>query len=466
MKAQTRSGFRTSMLKLARLGVCIVLACFANAQAADRHVVLITIDGFPGSMFADTNTSIPQIRQLAKSGAVAKGMQIVNPTITWPNHTTLMTGVRPSRHTVLFNGVLVRGEAGVPVVVDGKKDKSDLVAVPMIFDLLHEKGMRTAAIDWPCTRNSAAVDDNFPDVPENLLHTTPRLKKELMAKGVLTSENDKDFRALSGPKRDEIWAEAACQVIRERKPHLLVLHLLNTDSTHHKYGPQSPASYTALALADFYVGKVLAALDASGIRKQTTIFVVADHGFAVATNLLQPNVLLKQAGLLQTGASNLITKASAQVYPEGGSGMVYLTDPATRDADRLKVIELFTGREGIAEVIQTNRFDELGIPLPTQYKGAPDLVIAAKDGYGISGSAVGEYVVPVAGSISAGYHGYLASNPRMNALFVVAGRGVKPGVQLDQVNNVDIAPTIAHLLGQEMSGVEGKVLKEILTELK
>ena len=132
----------------------------------------------------------------------------------------------------------------------------------------------------------------------------------------------------------------------------------------------------------------------------------------------------------------------------------------------LKVIELFTGREGIAEVIQTNRFDELGIPLPTQYKGAPDLVIAAKDGYGISGSAVGEYVVPVTGSISAGYHGYLASNPKMNALFVVSGRGVKPGVQLDQVNNVDIAPTIAHLLGLTMPGVEGKVLKEILTETK
>ena len=181
----------------------------------------------------------------------AEGLRISNPTVTWPNHTTLVTGVRASRHSVLYNGILLRDGPGLPVKVDPKRDKSELVAVSTLFDVLHEHGLRTAAIDWPCTRNPNALDDNFPDVPDSVLHTTPRLRKEMVAQHILPDETDASFRALTGPGRDEVWTKAACHVIRARRPHLLLFHLLNTDGIHHRYGPESPASYTALALADF-----------------------------------------------------------------------------------------------------------------------------------------------------------------------------------------------------------------------
>ena len=130
-----------------------------------------------------------------------------------------------------------------------------------------------------------------------------------MTQHILADERDASFRALTGPGRDEVWTKAACQVVRARRPLLLLFHLLNTDGIHHRYGPESPASYTALALADFYVGQLLDALEAAGIGTNTTIFLVADHGFATATNVLQPNVLFRQAGLLELGATNQITKA-------------------------------------------------------------------------------------------------------------------------------------------------------------
>ncbi|HVY71679.1 MAG TPA: alkaline phosphatase family protein [Verrucomicrobiae bacterium] len=435
----------------------------AASAAPNRHVVLITIDGFPAYLFHDPKASLPNIRQLAAQGVEAEGMRVSSPSVTWPNHTTIVTGVNPARHSVLYNGVLELGGPGLPVKIDPNRDKADLVAVPTIYDRLHAAGFRTAAINWPCTRNVTTLDDNFPDVPDNLANTTPRLRQELVARGVLASESDAAFDQLSGAARDEVWVQAACEVIRRRKPHLLYLHLLNTDGVHHRYGPSSPASYTAIALADAYVGRLLGALDEAGIRSKTTVFVTADHGFATATNVLHPNVLLRRAGLLQLGASNQIVSARAQVVPEGGMGMVYLTNPATRDEDRRKVLELFEGQEGVARVLQPVDYAAYGFPLPDRNRRMSDLVIAAKDGYAVAGIATGEnFVNPAGRQTNLGYHGYLADNPRMNATLVVAGRGIKRGAKIGMVSNLDLAPTVARLLGQTLPNVDGEVLAEIL----
>ena len=115
-------------------------------------MVLITIDGFPAEMFSNPKTHIPRIRQLAAQGVAAAGMRVSTPSVTWPNHTTLVTGVHPAKHSVFYNGVLTRRGADVPVSVDPRRDKTELVAVPTVYDLLHDAGLRTAAINWPCTR--------------------------------------------------------------------------------------------------------------------------------------------------------------------------------------------------------------------------------------------------------------------------------------------------------------------------
>ena len=291
----------------------------------------------------------------------------------------------------------------------------------------------------------------------------PRLRQELVATGVLKDETDAAFGGLNGTEHDEVWTKAACLVIQRRKPHLLLLHLLNTDSVHHRYGPQSPSSYRALGLADGYVGQVLDALETAGIRSNTTVFVTADHGFARAANVLQPNVLLRKAGLLELDANNHISKARAQMVPEGGTGMIYLANPETREAVRQKALELFSGKEGIAQIIQPSGFAAIGLPSPEKNRAMADLVLAASDGYAISGSATGdEFMVPVGPLINHGYHGYLAGNPKMNAAFVVAGRGIKRGAKIGAVDNIDVAPTMAHLLGQKLGTADGKILTEIL----
>ncbi|HWB12723.1 MAG TPA: alkaline phosphatase family protein [Pirellulales bacterium] len=436
------------------------------ASPPDRHVVVISIDGFPAYLLNDPKVPLTAIRGLARQGAAAEGMHVSNPSVTWPNHTTLVTGVRPEKHGVLFNGVLLRAGPGEPVSVDSRRDKAELVRVPTLYDVLHEAGFRTAEINWPCTRNCPGLDDGFPDVPGNVSNATPRLRRELVAEGILANDSDAALSGLSSAGRDDVWTRAACHLIRRRRPHLLLLHLLNVDSTHHAAGPRSPAGYTAVAYADACVARVLAALDESGLRERTTVFVVADHGFSVAEKALKPNALLREAGLLKLNGSGKIIEARAQVVPEGGTGMIYLTDPAHREADAARVRELLEGREGVREILTPDQFAANGLPHPREYPQMADLILVARDGYAVSGAADGDsFVVPQAsGGVALGNHGYIATDEKMNALFVAAGIGIKPGVKLRLIDNVDLAPTIAQLFELSLPSADGRVLRDILTE--
>ncbi|AMV40736.1 alkaline phosphatase family protein [Planctomyces sp. SH-PL62] len=437
----------------------LALATVGRASAdSDRHVVVISLDGFPAWYLDDPEVSLPVIRGLRDAGAsTAEGMHVSNPSVTWPNHTTLMTGVRPEKHGVLYNGVPKR-TAGAPTVVDPRKTQQELVRVPLLFDIIKPNGLTSAAVNWPCTAGSESLDSNWPDVPNALEHTTPRLKDELVKAG-LTEK----FERGGGGGRDEAWTEAAAMLIRERKPNLLALHLLELDSTHHQHGPNTPQGRAVAGKLDALVGKVVQAIDDAGLRDKTTVFVLADHGFIANSKTLRPNAILRKEGLL-TMDGDKVASARAFVVPEGGIGMVYLTDPATRDEDRKTVRRLFEGAEGVAAVIDPEDFPRYGLPKPEDHSGMADVIIAAKEGYGVGGAVNGDAFVQE--HSQKGTHGYLSTEPNMNALFVVSGAGIKPGAKLPTVENVDVAPTVAHLLGAPLEDATGRVLSEFLSESK
>ena len=146
----------------------------SRAQAGERHVVMILIDGLPAYLLDDPQASLPVIRGLAREGVAAKGgMRVSDPSITWPNQTSLVTGSHPDRHGVLFNGGLERRGPGKLVKYFASRTQQELVRVPLLFDVLKQAGQTSAAINWPCTRGSTSIDDNFPDVPRRTgLHDT------------------------------------------------------------------------------------------------------------------------------------------------------------------------------------------------------------------------------------------------------------------------------------------------------
>lgn len=281
---------------------------------------------------------------------------------------------------------------------------------------------------------------------------------QLIAAKILPDANPATFDRLSAAARDQIWTATTVHLLQTRRPNFVLLHLLVTDSMQHLYGPRSPGAATAFALADAQLAEVLRALTAAGIRERTTIFVTSDHGFARVTQLVNPNVVLRKAGLFRPGP-----RRRAQAISEGGTAFVYLTAPATMQADRATVLSLLRELPGIAEILGPDRFAALHLPDPAKNPQMCDLILVAKEGYAFSDEffeddAVTELKTP------GGSHGYLASNAKMNGVFIAAGRGIKPGVKLGLVEIVDVAPTVAAILGEPLSGTEGNVLREILTD--
>lgn len=420
----------------------------AGRPAKDRHVAIISLDGFAAYVFADPTLAIPNLRRLAREGAAARGMQPVNPTVTWPNHTSIVTGVPPAEHSVLFNGWAVRGGDGQPLKVEARVPKSELVKGLTLYDAAHAAGLTTAEVDWVAIERASTITWSF---AEWVKHDGP-VEREMVAAGVVTADELRTFEKAPITFRDEIWTRAAEHIVTTHKPNLLLFHLLTTDSVQHTYGADGLAAKAALSLADAKVGRLVDAYRRAGILDRTTFIVVSDHGFRTYKKSLRPNALLKEKGL----------SGAAWVIPEGGTAMVY----ATRAADKAETVaslqRLFTGAEGIAQVITPAEFEALGYPQPSADARMADLVLAAAEGYAFSGAADSAPVVDMPAGATPGSHGYLDRDPQMRAIFLASGAGIVRGASLDTVRNLDVAPTVARLLGLSLPAARGRVLHEIL----
>jgi len=141
--------------------------------------------------------------------------------------------------------------------------------------------------------------------------------------------------------------------------------------------------------------------------------------------------------------------------------MIYLTVPGKTQEDANRVAELFRDREGIAAIIAPAEFGKYGLPQPQDYAQMADLILVAKDGYGINATAVGDDYV-ITSDTTLGTHGFLSTNPKMNATFIASGAGVREGVEIGVVENIDVAPTIAKLLGVSLPTANGKPIDQAL----
>jgi predicted AlkP superfamily pyrophosphatase or phosphodiesterase len=421
-----------------------------------NHVVIISLDGFAGWALDDPYLPAPTLRRLAKQGATAKGMIPVNPSVTWPNHTTMVTGVTPSRHGVLFNGTLIRTPGSQPRI-EPWRDKKEMVRVPTLYDAAYEKGMTTAQVDWVAILNAPTITWRFEERPD----PKGEIARELVKAGTISEEDLASFATKNILYRDHIWTEAALHILRQHRPNLLLFHLLNLDSTQHRYAPRTPAAMTAMTLLDGQVAKVVETLEQTGLMPRTTLFVVSDHGFKTVKRQIRPNAALTKAALI-TAQNGKIAKTEAYVVPEGGTAMVYVTVPDQSGAILGRVKETLDGIEGIDRVIEPTQYAEFGLPMPSANEQMGALFLTAKDGYAFSADTNEPFVVD-ATPTSLGTHGYVSTEPDIRALFIAFGRGIKPGVVLDSVKTLDLAPTAARLLGVELKDVEGRVLQELLT---
>jgi predicted AlkP superfamily pyrophosphatase or phosphodiesterase len=434
----------------------VLIACafpvFLHAKA-NKHktIVVISLDGFPAYAMDDPRLPIPTLRMLAREGVVAASMQPVNPTVTWPNHTALVTGVDASKHHVLFNGLLTRPDRAGRPSIEPWRDKDLMVHAPTIYDVAFQDGLTTAQVDWVAIYHAKTITWQFPELPD----PNGMIEREMIADGTVTAEQLRTFEESSQAWQDEIWTAAAAKIL-EKKPNLLLVHLLTLDDTNHEYAPMSPASFTAMAFLDAKVKQILDVLQRTGQSRDATLFIVSDHGFRAYKRKIHPNVLLRKNGRFSEEPGQ--AKGDAWVLSAGGTAAVYITNPDRKAELSSELRRILTGVEGIDHVYGVEDFPKLGLPVPTTSDQAPDLVLAASPDYMFSNESDGDFVTEVS---AGGTHGYINTDPKMQAIFIAWGAGIPKGVRLNSISNLDVAPTIAALLGLEMKQAQGHAIPEI-----
>lgn len=429
-------------------------------MATDRLLLMLSIDGLRADFVDDPSVALPALRGLIARGARAQRMTPVFPTVTWPCHTSIVTGVSPARHGVLGNMVFDRA-SGRPVEHYGDRTDAPVLA-PTLWDRLHARGERTASICWPKTRGAAAVADNIPEFYEQELfeqYASRPLWTELTQKGLPVHRYGPWSKSHPlGPMQDWLTLEAARHVLATRPPRLMLLHFLTLDSFQHDHGVGSPEARWALLQMDALLGRLLETLGELGRLETTTLMVFGDHGFVNVETTHHLNDVLREEGLLEVNGRGEVTRRSAWAAGNGGAAHLYVLDGAPR-ATVGRLAERFGALPGI-DVLGAERFVAMGLPEPHPGSMQGDLMLAADDGVFLTGHATPE--AAAAAPVYRAAHGHSPSLPLMGATLLMAGPGVRVGARLGTVSMLDVAPTAAHLLGVDLPGAERPVLLEAL----
>jgi predicted AlkP superfamily pyrophosphatase or phosphodiesterase len=446
------------------LSFILFAACSHSVVGAeprnDRCVILISVDGLANFYLDDPLADIPTIRRLAAEGARADGIVCSFPTVTWPNHTTLVTGVGPGKHGVLGNNYLDRASATkIALIPDPLFDKDEIVKVPTIYDVAHRAGLVTAGIVWPATRNARTLDWTVPDMFGNEAwpkYGTAVWLDELRSAGIPIDRHGAWTKEASGGvQRDWLYSRMARHLFEHHPPNLLMIHLVEVDHVEHKFGPRSPEAYWSVSFADDRIRDIVDAARKSPFGDNVTVVVASDHGFFPIETDIRPNVLLRQLGYISEADG--MTTRQALCVAQGGGCMVYVLDDVRRDELTQRLVAELARIDGVSDVVAPDEFGALGLSNREQDPRAPDFWLSAKSGYSFTDTESGDDVTAPRES-RGGTHGYLPDQPEMLGTLVISGDGVAPGKRLGKVSNTDVAPTITKLLGVELPTADGRVL--------
>lgn len=423
-----------------------------------RRVVVVSVDAM---VFEDTQTlrTLPVFSSLWDRTARVERVRSIYPTITYPCHTTMMTGVYPDRHGVLSNELEKPGESDVSWAFFRES-----VQVPTIFDLAKASGLTTAAVFWPVTGRDPAidglVDEYWPQRPGQTAEECFResgSSEEVLRRVVAPNLRLVDGRHRQHPYCDDFIFACAGDMLRCFRPHLLMLHPANVDAYRHQSGVFSPLVTHGLHETDHWLGMLLKAAGDAGVLEETDFFIVSDHGQLDIRRAVALNAILAERGLIDVGADGRVRSWRAFVRSGGLSAQVYVRDPA-RDAAQVGELLCRLRDEGVYGIEQVMTREEARRDWHLDGHFVFNL---ESDGMTtFAGDCARPLVRPLTNAdyrLGAATHGHLPTKGPQPTL-IAFGPHIRPGAVIPRADLIDEAPTFARALGLEMTGTDGHAL--------
>lgn len=429
------------------------------ASAGEQHVIAISIDGLRPEIYLhpeQEGVKMPNLVRLRDAGVAAERMIGVFPTVTYPSHTSLVTGVRPAGHGIVNN--FRRG--GLEWYLDEKDIRAET-----LWQAAEKAGHRTAIITWPATYGAQVswlIPENLsfglPDVPGAIRKgATPGLMEELgrtVGQFDIPSFDHED----GGEKLDRMTTAYAAEIFKRHKPSLMLLHFLDTDHMEHMHGPRSAQARHAFETVDAEIGRILQAVEESGLKDKTNIVIVGDHGFVPTYTGINLSQILVELGYAEIKNGHVQTKV-IDTMALGGSGAFY-AQPNASPKDVQTFLHRFENLlaqryRNLLEFVPQQEMERLG-----GYPGAVGAFVVSAPGYMVVETPVPMLTLPLPGM--SGMHGYHPDMPQMATGFIASGPAFRNSTLVPSIRMIDVAPTLAAVLGIRLPKAEGVVATGLL----
>lgn len=432
----------------------------------ERHVIVVSVDAM---VYEDIETlsKLSAFRDLWPSTARVNRVRSVYPTITYPCHSTMQTGLYPDKHGILNNEQPIMCEKSslwqhMRNMVHGKN----------IFDYAKEKGLTTAAVFWPVSGNDPSIDylvaEYWPQTPEETseeCYVNSGSSPEVMEKVVKPNLPYVENRQRQHPYCDAFVMGCACSMVREFKPNLLMVHPANVDAYRHETGLFTEKVTQALYETNQWMVELFKACEDAGILDSTDFFIVSDHGQLNVSRCIALNVKLAEAGLIDVAEDGSVRDWKAFCKSGGLSALVYLKDPDNKaDYEATKaLLDKLCAEEvyGISRVFTREEAEA------EEHLSGPFAFVLETDGYTSFSNDWQRPLVKILDNQNYRFgratHGHLPHKGPQPTMFAF-GPHIQPGVVLEEARLVDEAPTFAKVLGIEMKDIDGRCLSELLRE--
>ena len=385
-------------LRCLLLPLLLILGACAGLPTRDTPhpgLLLVSLDGVHPGFLGRGDT--PHLDRLAREGVRAEWMTPSYPTLTFPNHYTIVTGLRPDRHGIVHNTMRDEALGGFTLKNSEAVGDGRWWGGEPLWVAVERAGLSTATLSWP--GSEAAVQGVRPGRWHVYDETRPVAQRVDTVAGWLAEPD-------------------------ATRPRLATLYFEHPDAAAHAHGPRSPQLRAAMREVDTAIGTLLDRLARSGARARTDIVIVSDHGMA---EVPEGQVVITE---------DMVDPADAALVMDG-QVVGFRPLPGRSEAAERQLL----GRHAHHECW---RREEL--PARWHYGSHPRIppIVCQMD--------VGWDALPRARMLrrpagTRGSHGFDPATPEMRAIFIASGPSFRSGAVLPAFDNVDVYPLLAHLLG-------------------
>ncbi|WP_180270640.1 alkaline phosphatase family protein [Sporanaerobium hydrogeniformans] len=391
-------------------------------------VLVISLDAVSDETF-DILKEYRHFKTLYRESTLVREVDSLFLSNTYPIHTSVATGTYPYEHGVFSNTKVQPGNNHPDWLCF-----SQFIKAKTLWQAANEKQLKTAAVMWPVTGGAKEIAYNVPEImakprESQMIVSLRAGSKFLQLKEFL--RHKKVLKGIQQPQLDQFSTLVMCDIIKEKQPDLMLLHLTAYDSLCHQYGKDSKKLKEAYEALDANLGKLLAVID-----EETTVIFFSDHGQLNVHQCIQPNIYLRERG---------ISEEEAYIECCGGSAFFHAYNCSEATVVQMK--EHLRGTQGFNRFLTTEEMQLCG-------RGDLPFGFCAKVGYFYERREIQEK----------GNHGYPLDYPHYKVFYGVRGKRFEQGKVLKGGSLLDLTALIAKECELDMPDIKGKIKENIYKE--